>query len=150
MPTYTVTVPEALLSQDQKRLIAREITRIHYEVTGAPGYFAQVIFTEVRTGSYFVGGAPLDTDQIFVHGQIRAGRTDQDKHQLIVRLNAGVAAAAELPESHAWTYLVDIAPSQMIEFGKILPLPGEEQAWIASFPEDERRRIESLGQHANR
>ena len=145
MPTYTVTAPEGRLSNDQKSLIARDITRIHNEVTGAPGYFAQVVFTEVKKGNFFVGGAPLDADQIFVHGQIRGGRSKEDKHQLLVRLNAAVAAAAEMPDSHAWTYIIEIAPSQMVEFGKVLPMPGEERAWIESFTHEERRRIEALG-----
>jgi phenylpyruvate tautomerase PptA (4-oxalocrotonate tautomerase family) len=59
MPTYYCTSIEGRLSTQQKSKIAGEITRIHAEVTGAPTYFAQVIFDEVKPGNYFIGGAAL-------------------------------------------------------------------------------------------
>ena len=40
MPTYTVTTPEGCLDDDKRARIAREITRVHHETTGAPAYFA--------------------------------------------------------------------------------------------------------------
>jgi phenylpyruvate tautomerase PptA (4-oxalocrotonate tautomerase family) len=75
MPTYTVTVLRGQLDASQKTRIAQGITRVHSETTGAPSYFAQVIFSEVDEGNYFVGGSPLSHSQVFVHGQIRGGRT---------------------------------------------------------------------------
>ena len=59
MPTYTVTCVEGTLDAPKRAKIASEITRIHSETTGAPTYFAQVIFTEVAPDRYFVGGVPL-------------------------------------------------------------------------------------------
>jgi hypothetical protein len=53
--------------------------RRHNAVTGAASFFAQVIFTEVAKGNHFMGGAPLASDQIFVHGFIRAGRSLPDR-----------------------------------------------------------------------
>jgi phenylpyruvate tautomerase PptA (4-oxalocrotonate tautomerase family) len=55
MPTYVCTIKEGRLSPDQKSRIAGEITRIHCEVTGAPTFFAQVIFEEVKSGQLFHG-----------------------------------------------------------------------------------------------
>ena len=83
MPTYVCTVMEGRLSPDQKCRIAAEITRIHCEVTGAPTFFAQVIFEEVKPGNYFIGGVPIVHDQIFVYGRVRAGRSMQDKLKMI-------------------------------------------------------------------
>ena len=59
MPTYTVTTLEGCLDGEKRSTIAREITRVHNEATGAPTYFAQVIFIEIAPGKYFVGGMPL-------------------------------------------------------------------------------------------
>lgn len=145
MPTYTVTAPEGRLSAAQKASIAAEITRIHHTVTGAPGYFAQVLFTDVRSGNYFVGGKPLNDDQIFVHGQIRGGRTDADKRRLLTELLDAVAQAAQAPKTAIWVYLVDLPARQMAEFGHILPEPGEEAAWSASLPAADRERMERTG-----
>ena len=36
MPTYTVTTPEGCLTNEKRAAIAREITRVHSETTGAP------------------------------------------------------------------------------------------------------------------
>jgi phenylpyruvate tautomerase PptA (4-oxalocrotonate tautomerase family) len=41
MPTYFCTSTNGRLTSEQKSRIAGEITRIHAEVTGAPGFFAQ-------------------------------------------------------------------------------------------------------------
>ncbi len=59
MPTYTCTSAEGRLSAEQKSRIASEITRIHAEVTGAPSYFAQMIFSEIASGNWFMGGVPV-------------------------------------------------------------------------------------------
>src|SRR5947207_13798830 len=82
MPTYYCTSIEGRLSAQQKRRIASEITRVHAEVTGAPSYFAQVIFDEVKSGNYFIGGAVLNHDQLFVYGHIRGGRAAVDKPRM--------------------------------------------------------------------
>ncbi len=144
MPTYTVTAPEACLDQEKRARIAAAITRIHSTTTGAPSYFAQVIFVDVKPGLYFVGGTPLRERQVFVHGQIRAGRTAEAKHALLTGLVDAVAEAADLPKNCVWVYLVDLEPSQMAEFGHVLPAPGDEAAWTASLPEDDRRKMQSL------
>jgi len=85
--TYVCTVREGQLSPDQKSRIAAEVTRIHSEVTGAPAFFAQVIFEEVKPGNHFMGGVPLVHDQlydqIFVYGRVRAGRSIQEKLKMI-------------------------------------------------------------------
>ena len=66
----------------------------------SPSYFAQVIFSEVDEGNYFVGGRPLSHGHVFVHGQIRGGRTPESKSTLISSIVKAVAEAASavLPE----------------------------------------------------
>ena len=44
MPTYTVFSPAGQLNALQKADIAKNITRVHNEVTGAQTFFAQVVF----------------------------------------------------------------------------------------------------------
>ncbi len=145
MPTYTVTVNEDRLTAEQKARIAAAITRTHHEITGAPSYFAQVIINEVLPEHYFVGGTPLEGDQIFVHGEIRAGRSPETQLSLIQQLIQVVAREAGMASSRVWVYIVQLPPSQMAEFGRVLPLPGEEANWIASFPDGERERIKRIG-----
>src|ERR1700691_6312639 len=145
MPTYTVTVRRGQLVASQKTRIAREITRVHSETTGAPSYFAQLISSEVDEGNYFVGGRPLSHGQVFVHGQIRAGRTPESKSALISAMLKVVAEAASVPRTGVWIYIVDLQARQMVEFGHVLPEPGDEPAWTAALPPSDREMMQAIG-----
>src|SRR5258708_34535166 len=95
MPAYFCTSTKGRLPAEQKNKIADEITRIHAEVTGAPSFFAQVIFNDVPPGDWFMGGAPLRHDQIIVYGHIRAGRAAVDKTRMIKLMAEAVALEAQ-------------------------------------------------------
>jgi phenylpyruvate tautomerase PptA (4-oxalocrotonate tautomerase family) len=145
MPTYTVFAQTGRLSQAQKSRVAAEITRVHNEQTGAQTFFAQVIFQDVPQGNHFVGGAPLAADHLFVHGQIRAGRSAATKRLLLEHMLDAVCAAAATEKVSTWIYIVDLPPAQMAEYGHILPEPGTEAAWLAGLPEADRVMMESTG-----
>lgn len=145
MPTYTVTAQAGRLNAGHKADIAAAITRVHNRVTGAPTYFAQVLFVDVAPGNYFIGGVPLAADQVFVHGQIRAGRSVADKDQLIAGMLKEVAEAAGAAQHAVWVYILDLLPRQMVEFGHVLPEPGGEAAWTAALPPEDRERMERIG-----
>ena len=144
MPTYTLTAPANRLTPEQKARAATEITRVHNEVTGAATFFAQVIVHEAAQGNYFVGGRPLAGDQLFLHGQIRAGRSALDRQRLLTSLRDVVAAAAGAERSSVWVYLVDLPARDMVEYGHVLPEPGAEQAWLDGLPEADRARMLSV------
>ena len=144
MPAYTVTSPQGRLSTEQKQQIAAGITRVHCEITGAPVFFVQVMFNDVPDGNYFRGGKILrDTDNVYVHGRIRAGRDSATKERLLLGLMQAVAAAAGVEEHCLQVYLVEVPARQIAEFGRILPVPGEEAAWWEAMPADLRARIEA-------
>ena len=145
MPTYVCTIKEARLSPDQKSRIAGEITRIHCEVTGAPTFFAQVIFEEVKPGNYFMGGVPLAHDQIFVYGRVRAGRSIQDKLKMIKLMAEAVAKAAGVSRTGVWIYIAELPARQMMEYGYMLPEPGDEDAWTKALPTEHREFMQAVG-----
>lgn len=144
MPTYIVTTPKDRLSQDQKQKLARKITNIHCTITGAPAYFAQVIINEVELDNYFLAGKPLEQDNIFIHGQIRAGRDIKTKEKLIIEIMNSAAEIAETDKSHIQVYIVDVPADQIAEWGQILPNPGEEDAWNARIPDHIKQRMTAL------
>lgn len=147
MPTYHCAAPANVLDAARKAAIANAITRVHSEVTGAPGFFAEVIFRDVPAGDWFVGGEPLEGDQIFVHGNIRAGRSAEIRHELISRLAGAVATAAGVPVGAMWIYISELPSRAMMEFGHVLPEPGEETSWTAALPEEDRAHMEAIGRH---
>jgi phenylpyruvate tautomerase PptA (4-oxalocrotonate tautomerase family) len=145
MPTYHCTTPAGLLDASKKAAIAASITRIHDAVTGAAAFFAQVIFTEVAEGNHFMGGAPLESHQIFVHGFIRAGRSVPDRERLVTELVTALADGSGLPARSVWIYVSEIPPRQMAEYGHLLPEPGGEAAWLDGLPPDDRAYMQSIG-----
>ena len=52
MPTFNVIVPEGRLSSEQKTRVAVAVGRTYKELTVAPENLTQVIFIEVKHGSY--------------------------------------------------------------------------------------------------
>lgn len=146
MPTYYCTSAQGRLNTEQKSRIAGEITRIHAEVTGAPSYFAQVIFNEVTPGNWFMGGVPVAHDHVFIYGHIRSGRAAVDKTRMIRLMASAVAEAADVDNGRAvWVYLNELQPRQMIEFGHVLPEPGDEPAWTEALPHEDRAFMQSIG-----
>ena len=146
MPTYFCTTLEGRLTAGQKSKIASEVTRVHCEVTGAPSFFAQVIFEEVKPGDYFIGGAPLKHDQIFVYGHIRSGRAAVDKSRMINQMAKAVGEAARVENGWSvWVYVAELPARQMIEFGHLLPEAGDEEMWTVVLPTTDREFMQSIG-----
>jgi phenylpyruvate tautomerase PptA (4-oxalocrotonate tautomerase family) len=137
MPTYQVFTSPKLLDADAKRRVAQAITRTHSDVTGANNYFAQVLFTEKADEDYYLGGQRLAAAHLFVHGTVRA-RDIGIKRVLVEALLPEIAAAAALEKRYVWVYLADLPPELMIEFGQVLPQPGQEAAWAAGLDEADR------------
>ncbi|MDB5828930.1 MAG: 4-oxalocrotonate tautomerase [Variovorax sp.] len=147
MPTYTVSAHAGALSAEVKQRIASRITRTHNEVTGAQSFFAQVIFVDVAAGDWFMGGAPAAPNTVFVHGQIRGGRTAEMKLALLTGLLDTVASAGDLPKTSVWVYIVELPAAHMAEYGHVLPEPGSEAHWLTALPAGDRALMESTGRN---
>ena len=144
MPTYTVTNSNFKLKARQKVEIAKDITKIHHKVTGANTYFAQVIFNKTNDHDHFMGGKKVKEPQIFLHGQIRAGRTSKIKKKLILKLRDILIKMSKLDETQVWVYIIDLPPSQMIEYGSILPESGKENKWFNNLKPKLKKKLSAL------
>lgn len=138
MPTYVVTVAAGRLCGEKKHGIIKAITNIHSEETNVPHFIVQVIFHEILPGQHFINEQPVTTDQIWIRGDIRSGRTDEQKEKMLSRLVKAAGEATDIDPSFFWIYLCDIP--KMAEFGSVMPAPGGEAAWIASLSEDVKKR----------
>ena len=144
MPTYTVTHSSLDLDTEQKNQIAKGITEVHYRVTGANRYFAQVIFNEKSEGNHFMGGKTISEPQLFLHGEIRSGRTEEVKKKLILDLRDVLIKASGLDKTNVWVYIIDLLPNQMIEYGEILPESGKEKEWYSNLSPELKERLSRL------
>jgi hypothetical protein len=93
-----------------------------------------------------MGGLPLKHDQIFVYGHIRSGRAAVDKSRMVTLMARAVGDVAKVENSRSvWVYVAELPPRQMIEFGHLLPEAGDEPAWTAALPAEDRKFMQSLG-----
>jgi phenylpyruvate tautomerase PptA (4-oxalocrotonate tautomerase family) len=146
MPTYVCTVTGTHLTDGQKSEMAQEITRAHTRLTSAPHYFAQVFFQAPAPGDHFVGGSPCEARNIFIRGEIRAGRGAEVKGKLLEAIVEAARRITGIGTTGIWVYLNELPPSHMIEFGRVLPEPGTEKEWLNALPAAEREQIRRLGQ----
>ncbi len=145
MPTYTVTNSNFNLTSKQKKNLAEGITKVHNVVTGANTYFAQVIFNKTKKNNHFMGGKKVREPSIFLLGQIRAGRPKKTKDKLISDLKNIVIKNSKLNETQIWVYIVDLPPSQMIEYGEVLPESGKEKVWFSKLSKKLKKKLSKIG-----
>jgi len=141
MPTYTVTVANLALSLQQKSQLAEAITTAHHTQTGAPRFFAQVLFCAAIEGEHFVGGSVNKSPQVYVHGLVRQGRSTGVKQALMSQMLEEIVRIADITTEDVWIYLQDIPATQMIEFGRFLPAPGDEAEWEREMTPEKRSRL---------
>ena len=144
MPTYTVTISNFNLNSKKQKELAQGITKIHNVVTGANTYFAQVIFNKTKKNNHFMGGKKVKEPSLFLLGQIRAGRTKKIKDRLISDLKNILVKKTKLDETQVWVYIVDLPPSQMIEYGAVLPESGKELQWFKGLSNKLKKKLSQM------
>ena len=144
MPTYTVTNSNFNLTVKQKNNLAQGITKVHNVVTGANTYFAQVIFNKTKKNNHFMGGKKVKEPSLFLLGQIRAGRPKKTKDRLISDLKNILIKKTKLDETQVWVYIIDLPPSQMIEYGSVLPESGKERQWFKSLSNKLKKKLSQM------
>tara|TARA_Y100000996_G_scaffold228470_1_gene179733 strand:+ start:47 stop:487 length:441 start_codon:yes stop_codon:yes gene_type:complete len=144
MPTYTVTNSNFNLNAKQQKDLAQGITKVHNVVTGANTYFAQVIFNKTKKNNHFMGGKKVKEPSLFLLGQIRAGRPKKTKDRLISDLKNILVKKTKLDETQVWVYIVDLPPSQMIEYGAVLPESGKERQWFKSLSNKLKKKLSQM------
>lgn len=143
MPTYIVHYREASLNPETKASIAEGLAEAHERVTGAPRAFAQILFREMKTENWYIGGKVIDTPFVFLFGYIRSGRETDLKHELIrEHTSVLVQKGGFLPEQTRIT-LSEVPASHISEYGQIVPEPGHELAWIANLPAHVRTHFDT-------
>ena len=144
MPTYTVTNSNFNLNAKQQKDLAQGITKVHNVVTGANTYFAQVIFNKTKKNNHFMGGKKVREPSLFLLGQIRAGRPKKTKDRLISDLKNILVKKTKLDETQVWVYIIDLPPSQMIEYGAVLPESGKELQWFKGLSNKLKKKLSQI------
>ena len=144
MPTYTVTNSNFNLTAKKQKDLAQGITKVHNVITGANTYFAQVIFNKTKKNNHFMGGKKVKEPSLFLLGQIRAGRPKKIKDRLISDLKNIIVKKTKLDETQVWVYIIDLPPSQMIEYGAVLPESGKELQWFKGLSNKLKKKLSQM------
>ena len=144
MPTYFVNSSNIKIKRKIKEKLAKKITKVHNEATGANKYFAQVIFNDTKSEDHYMGGKIVSKPEIFIYGHIRSGRTVKIKNKLITGLRTVILKNTRLKKDNIWVYILDLKPSQMIEYGEILPKSGGEKKWFKNLPIRLKERLNKI------
>lgn len=140
MPTYMVFSEPGALTAEQEQRVAEAITAAHAKSTGAPRYYVQVILGAGEGCRRFVGGQPSQK-QLWIRGDIRAGRSDEQLKDLLLELMRGVARAAEIDEEDVWIDLNEVRPTAILKFRTVFPPAGREKEWEESLPAPLREKL---------
>lgn len=119
MPYYQFTVPTGGATLKHRAEVAAAVTKVHSEVTGAPGTYVHCSFVEVAPGSIFAAGEPVDGPRMV--GLIREGRSVAVRAGLLHGIaDAWCAITGEAKESLA-IFLHEVPGANVMEDGVILP-----------------------------
>lgn len=123
MPLYTLASRKPLSGAVCKEL-ADLVTDAHCQVTGAPAEFVNVVFMN--------GHNLRDGNLIGVIGNVRSGgnRSEDVLKRLRERLQADVAAKANVAADKVSVRLIGVPSRWVMEGGEIMPEPGAEAAWL--------------------
>ncbi len=126
MPLYICNSKKDVIDSKARQAIARDITRIHCAVTGAPESFVHAVFFEEAPQF------PLDDKTLYVMGTIRKGRSDTQQQEIAQAIRASLAQQGGVGLEHTEARIRETPASWVLEGGEIMPEPGEEEAWFAA------------------
>lgn len=129
MPFYTCIHKEGLLTDVRKREIAKGITDIHCDLTGAPRHFVHVLFQTYPVGDCYTGGELSRVANIRV--AIRLGRSQETKEMMLRRMTdlwRTVCPETGLPD--IVVSLTENSGTNVMEGGVVLPHPKDDATWL--------------------
>jgi hypothetical protein len=56
-----------------------------------------------------------------------------------------VSRITGVSKEEIWVYVCNLTPTDMVEYGHVLPKPGEEVAWFDALPKSLQDRMIKLG-----
>jgi phenylpyruvate tautomerase PptA (4-oxalocrotonate tautomerase family) len=129
MPVYTCTTTTSTLTADIKSALAKEISRIHAEINHVPSTYVNVVFHELPLGGIYTDGVPANP--VLVNGWVRSGHPTDKTSLLATEIASAVSRIVNIDADRVLMVIQNSPASGAVEGGRILPEPGQEQAWFA-------------------
>jgi phenylpyruvate tautomerase PptA (4-oxalocrotonate tautomerase family) len=130
VPIYTLTTTASTLNTQVKAMLAGEIGRIHSSINHVPSTYVNVVFHELPADGIYTDGVPANP--VLVSGWVRAGHPEAETTRLATEIAAAVSRIANVAVDRVLV-LIQSSPARFaVEGGRVLPEPGQEQAWFAA------------------
>ena len=129
MPVYTCTTTQSTLSSDVKAALAAEVGRIHSEINHVPSTYVNVVFNELPADAVYTDGRPAAP--VLMNGWVRAGHPEDETTRLAIKIADAITRIADVPAERVLVVFQTSPARFAVEGGRVLPEPGQEQAWIS-------------------
>lgn len=130
MPVYTCTTTTSTLTADIKSALAQEISRIHAKINHVPSTYVNVVFHELPRGGIYTDGVPANP--VLINGWVRSGHPEDKTTRLATEIAAAVSRIADINADRVLMVIQNSPASGAVEGGRVLPEPGQEQAWFVA------------------
>jgi phenylpyruvate tautomerase PptA (4-oxalocrotonate tautomerase family) len=103
-------------------------SEVHSAINHVPSTYVSVVFHELPADNVYTDGVPASP--FLVSGWVRDGHPKAETTRLATEIAAAVTEIAGVPAGHVLVVFQSSPASFAVEGGRVLPEPGEEQAWI--------------------
>jgi phenylpyruvate tautomerase PptA (4-oxalocrotonate tautomerase family) len=129
MPIYSCTLKEGTVPADTKQELAVEIGAIHSAINHVPSNYVNVVFNELPSDSVYTDGVPARP--FLVNGWVREGHPKAETTRLATEIAAAITRITRIPAERVLVVFQSSPASFAVEGGRVLPEPGDEEAWVA-------------------
>ncbi|BBY86969.1 tautomerase family protein [Mycolicibacterium tokaiense] len=133
MPVYTCITVQGALSPETKADLAAEMTRVHSMINHVPGTYVNVVFHELPDDDVYTDGRPAQP--LLINGWVRTGHPEAQSSQLVAEIAAAATRVTGIPARRVLVVIQNSPAHFAIEGGRVLPAPGEEEAWFRAQKE---------------
>lgn len=130
MPVYTCTTASSTLDSNSKAELAAEITRIHARINHVPGTYINVVFNELPADNVYTDARPAEP--LIITGWVRTGHPDDETSRLLSEVAHAATRVTGIPAERVLVIIENSPARFAMEGGRVLPEPGQEQAWLAA------------------
>jgi phenylpyruvate tautomerase PptA (4-oxalocrotonate tautomerase family) len=125
MPLYTAITQDGSVSNESKKRIAEEITRIHTAVMKVPKNFVRVVFLSYAKGSGFTAGEEAPTAAL--NCVLGSGHSAEEKADMLAQLWPMFQDLTGIGTDQLAISLQEVPSSNAMEMGQIMEAVGHEK-----------------------
>ena len=97
-------------------------------INHVPGAYVNVVFHELPADAVYTDAQPAEP--LLINGWVRTGHPEAQSSQLVAEIAAAATRISGIPAKRVLVVIQNSPAHLAIEGGRVLPAPGEEEAWL--------------------